>query len=67
MNDEMAEAWGGRGIPKDRLFFRAPDIKISQEQGAPDLLAWAFYGFESVIWATRPSKSLQPNPQERGG
>ena len=31
MNDEVAEVEGGSGISKDRLFVRAPDIKISQE------------------------------------
>ena len=39
MNDEVAVAEGGVGISEDGLFVRAPDIKISQEQGAPDLKA----------------------------
>ena len=39
MNDELAVAEGGGGISEDGLFVRAPDHKISQEQGAPDLKA----------------------------
>ena len=39
MNDEVPEAKGGGGISEDGLFVRAPDTKISQEQGAPDLKA----------------------------
>jgi len=37
MNDEVAEAKGGSGISKDKLFTRPHDIKTRQEHGVPDV------------------------------
>ena len=40
MNDKVAEAKGGMGISKDRLFVRTPDTKIGQEHRTPDLVSY---------------------------